>query len=366
MNLKSGEEVRVIVEKNKMMQENLAEIRQTCQDALEDAREIPQVQTAAKVSVPTLAVTTVASGMTLAFAFDFLPFLQYTFTSPVLFFWRRRRKGYGVVYNSVSKTPVDLAIVRLFSLSDNKLMRSRVTDKQGRYFFQVNPGQYRISVIKAGYRAPSDYLKDVHDDKIYLDVYHGEPIEVKDRDTAITANIPVDPATIGQTEIPKRAIWIPRLRLLQKSLAILGIAAAIAFAVLRPNVLSIAMAGVQAMLYLTVRRLASVPRPKSWGIVYDKQTGRPLQNVITRIFSPRYNKLLETARTDSKGRYSFLLGPDEYSATFEKEGFLPHEIRPIDLTGSKEPVEFGMKVPLAPKTTQQIQTKEYEEDQSSQ
>ena len=88
--------------------------------------------------------------------------------------------------------------------------------------------------------------------------------------------------------------------------------------------------------------------------------------MITRIFSPRYNKLLETARTDSKGRYSFLLGPDEYSATFEKEGFLPHEIRPIDLTGSKEPVEFGMKVPLAPKTTQQIQTKEYEEDQHGQ
>ena len=82
----------------------------------------------------------------LSVAFDFLPFLQYFFTAPVLFFWRRRRKGYGVVYNAIAKTAIDLAVVRLFQIDPanpsarGRLVKSRVTDRGGRYFSWFNLG----------------------------------------------------------------------------------------------------------------------------------------------------------------------------------------------------------------------------------
>ncbi|MFH1404851.1 MAG: fibronectin type III domain-containing protein [Patescibacteria group bacterium] len=332
----------------------------TMNSALNGVRAIPEVQQAAKISVPTLAVVTVASGIMLALAFDFIPFLQYIFSAPILFFWRRKRKGYGVVYNSISKEPVDLAIVRLRRVNDNKLLSTRVTDKGGRYFFLVQAGQYQIEVTKPGFVFSSEYLKEVTDDKIYMDVYHGEPIEVTENNAVITANIPVDPVQVQNGLHPRKKMAI-RLRTIQRFVALVGVLGAIVFAVLRPTAVAFVMIAVQCGLYLLVQRLTIVKKPKSWGIVYDRQTGRPLSNVVARIFEPKYNKLLETAVTDSKGRYSFLLGPDIFFATFDKDGFNRHEIRPIDYQGVDEPTELSAEVRMNPKAgstqTQNTQTK---------
>ena len=62
---------------------------------------------------------------------------------------RRRRKKWGVIYNALTKLPVDLAIVRLMDQS-GKVIRSVVTDKEGRYFI-VGEGVYRVAVMKNGF-----------------------------------------------------------------------------------------------------------------------------------------------------------------------------------------------------------------------
>jgi len=324
------------------------------QEFLETVRDLPGVQTIAEISTPILALTAGASIVVLSLAFDFLPFLQFIFTAPILFFARRKRKGYGVVYNAIGKTPIDLAVVRLYQLADDeeaapssgRLLQSRVTDKGGRYFFLVPAGRYRLSVTKSGFEFPSTYLKDEHTDGRYLDVYHAEAIEVSTQGVVMTANIPMDPSQAAKYQAPSSVIWRTRLRMIQHSVAILGVVASFVFAIIRPTSFSIFMVAVQTVVYLFVRRLAKQHKPMSWGIVYARETGRPLVNVMARVFEPKYNKLLETQVTDSRGRYAFLLGPNEYFAVFEKEGFEQKEIKPIDYSANEEPVNFSETVAL--------------------
>ncbi len=335
-------------------------VGEVVEETLETIRELPGVEEAAEVSVPALVVTAGASTVVMAIAFDFLPFLQYLFTAPILFFWRRKRKGFGVVYNAISKTPIDLAVVRLFELTPEaeaqnlpgRLVKSRVTDKAGRYFFLAKPGRYYIAVSKAGYDFPSAYLQGQPTDGNMLDLYHGHTIEVTQDDAVITANIPMDPSQTEKFHAPSSIMWRARLRVFQHVVAMLGVIAAVVFAIIRPTPLSIAMIAVQVVVYLLARRLAKPRKPISWGIVYDSQTGRPLSRVVARIFEPTYNKLLETQVTDSKGRYAFMLGPNQYFAVFERNGFNPKEIRPIDFTQTTEAQNFSEDIGLDPNANQ--------------
>lgn len=327
------------------------------QEVLDRIRDLPGVETTSRIATPVLALTAGASIVVLSVSFDLLPFLQYFFTAPILFFWRRKRKGYGVVYNAIGKTPIDLAVVRLYALRNDeeatpgsgRLLQSRVTDKGGRFFFLVPPGRYRLSATKVGFEFPSAYLQGERTDGTYLDVYHAEAIEVQTRDVIITANIPMDPSQAAAFHAPAAVAWRARLRVLQHSVAALGLVTAVVFAVIRPTVFSLGMIAIQMALYVLVRRLAKPFKPVSWGIVYARDTGRPLARAVARIFEPKYNKLLETQVTDSKGRYAFLLGPNEYFAVFQKEGFEQKEIRPIDYSAQAEPTSFSARVALASK-----------------
>ena len=99
---------------------------------------------------------------------------------------RKKREKWGVVYNSLTKLPVDLVIVRLFSIDTNRLVQSKVTDGQGRYSFVVNPGRYRLEVKKMNFTFPSLLLKDWQSDSEKTDIYHGEQISVTEKRLSCT------------------------------------------------------------------------------------------------------------------------------------------------------------------------------------
>jgi chitodextrinase len=344
---------------------------------LEKIRDVPGVKETTSVAIPVIAVAAAASAIVLTVAFDLVPLLQYLFTSPALFFWRRKRKTFGVVYNAYSKIPLDLAIVRLYRVSDTAriqdhdrtqkglttpaiqsgsyrveepktgLIRTKVTDKQGRFHFLIQPGTYRLVVTKAGFVFPSQYLLLKKEEEAFLDVYHGEAIHVTAQDAVITPNIPLDPVVNEHRHEPGRIIWMRRFRRAQQWTAIAGNILAMGVLLVQPSFLTLALSGIQIIVYLLIRRLVSPRKPKSWGIVYDKDTGRPLKNAVVRIFEPRYHKLLETSVTDGVGRYTFLLGPSSYESRYEKTGYKTVEIKPIDFTKQKETVELATDVGLS-------------------
>ncbi|MEY4744065.1 MAG: hypothetical protein RL272_10, partial [Candidatus Parcubacteria bacterium] len=324
----------LLIKNPENIQQAVAATTQQTVDSVKEAIDNPIIekqtqQVAAPTAVAAAVANAAAAGSATATAVPYLLYVYSFFAHPTLLIARRRRKKWGIVYNALTKLPVDLAIVRLLDAKSGRILRSAVTDKDGRYFFIVQKGEYKMTAVKAGFVFPTVYLKGAKEDVNFFDLYHGENIEVKE-ETAITANIPLDPVTVEKT--PRKIMLEGIGRRFQKSLGILSISAMVISAIITPTVIMLALLGGNVVLYLVFRRLAIPPKPKNWGIVYDDATGKPVQNVVARIFESKYNKLLETQVTDVKGRYAFLVGNNIYYVTFEKPGYQKQQKGPLDLT----------------------------------
>ncbi len=251
---------------------------------------------------------------------NLLSYLRFLFLQPILLLGLRRRKKWGVVYDSLTKLPVDLAVIRLLDANTNKIVQSRVTDAKGRYVFLANPGTYRLVVEKQKFIFPSKILQDFKEDTTFLDIYHGEIIHVDENYTIIAANIPLDTAG-AEEKTPRRIIIDKHWRSFQNFVASLSVAAGILSVIITPTWWTVLLLLSQILLYYLFKRVAIPKKPKSWGIVYDRDTKKPVGRTIARLFSKQFNKLVSTEITDNSGRYSFMVGPSDYYVTFEKTGY---------------------------------------------
>ena len=313
--------------------------------SLECLRADARVQLAAKIA-KILSLLTVIGGTTiLASSFNLWNFLRFFFTQPFLLFARRKRKNFGVVYNAATKAPIDLAIVRLYNEA-GKLVRTIVTDDEGRYFFKMDPGRYSIKVIKEGYVFPSEFVLGKKKDGPYLDVYTKGIIEVTDADAVIAANIPVDPEQEWSHHSAKAVIWRRFLRVFQHVIAISGVILSLSIVIFFPSVLNGILLAVQILLYLLTLRIARPKKPTGWGIVRDKTSNKPLSNAVVRLFEPKFNKLIETTVTDRHGRYAFMVGQSKYFVTYEKPGYGKQELKPVDYTKMAELTPIAVDINL--------------------
>ncbi len=334
LTLESLENVAIFTEK--VIREEIAKIIDN--PKVEEANE--------KVAAPAVAVVALV-GYSTAISFATLfPYLQFLFTQPILLLFPKRRKGWGVVYHSLSKMPIDLAIVRLYEKVTNRLVQTRVTDREGRFAFFVQPGQYFIRIVKPNFSFPTVYLKDKKEDIKYFDIYHGEEILVTEKNTLVTPNIPLDPVEAARTTPDRRIVLAHFGRKVQNFVALSGIILATASVIISPQLWMVAVLLGHCILYALFRRLARPRKQKSWGIVYETATKAPVGLTVARIFETEYNKLLETQVTDGRGRYSFLVGNNAYYVTFSKPGYAPKQTDTIDLRGRKEGAAVGLDVGL--------------------
>jgi hypothetical protein len=301
-----------------------------------DAIRSPETQEVAKeIITPAAIAIAVTNASTAASATSVLAYLRFLFTQPFLLFGRRKRRPWGVVYNALSKQPIDLAVVRLIHQGTSLVIQSRVTDAKGRFSFLVPPGSYRIEATKAGFTFPSAYLKDDKQDGEYTDVYHGERIEVK-KDAAIQVNIPLDPE--AKEEIPKKVLYKKYARKAQSFVGVAGILASLAALVSVPTLVMAVFFVGQVVMYVVFRRLAIPKKPTNWGVVYEDGSKRALGRVVVRIFSKRFNKLLETQVTDAKGAYGFYADKDVYYVTAEHPEYEKYQSTDLDLRKKEEKV----------------------------
>ncbi|KKU14036.1 MAG: Fibronectin type III domain protein [Candidatus Magasanikbacteria bacterium GW2011_GWC2_45_8] len=274
-----------------------------------------------------------------------IPYLRFLFTQPLLIFSRRRRKGWGLVYNSLTKVPLALATVRLIDSASGRIVQSRVTDSEGRYAFFVKQGAYKIQVNHGNFSFPSKFLAGLREDNQFIDLYHGEPIAVSLGGALVTANIPLDPVGVEKPagKILRQLFW----RRFQHGMSILSLILTGGFLIIKPSLVTMGITALQIAFYFLFRRLAIPRKPKSWGIVYEHTQKIPLANTIARIFDKKFNKLLETQVTDKTGKYAFLVGKNEYYVVFERPGYEKQTSNTIDLTKTMEPVSVvGFDVEL--------------------
>lgn len=296
------------------------------------------------IAAPTALVVVSANAAVALPELGFLPYLRFLFLQPLLLF-RRRRHGWGTVYNSMTKLPVDLAIVRLYNTVQKRLMRTTVTDRNGRFLFFVSPGSYHLEVTKPQFAFPSTYVQGKTEDVQYDNVYGGLPFVVPSQ-ALIAPNIPIDPHIPEKTdrEVLRQA-WKRRFHTIFSSLGIF-LAAGIWF--VSPTIVNTTALGVHVGLFFLFRRLARGISPKTWGIVSDFLHRKPLAASIVRIFEPTYNRLLETQVTDPSGRYAFLVGRNRYYLTVAKQGYTSAKSGIFDLTTGPDRAVVAENILLEP------------------
>ena len=230
---------------------------------------------------------------------------------------RKKRPPWGIVYNSATKLPLSQTIVRLFNLATNKLVETRVTDKEGRYGFLVNTSDYVLSATKANYTFPTVIVKDKIDPP-YSDIYRGQPLHVQAEKT-INVNIPIDPPSkpveIKNALVRNLLLGISKARI---PVLFLGTLFAIWLIITRRELFDYISFGFYSLLWSGEIRLNRI---KPWGVAYDSKTKKPLADVVVQIFDQEYNKLLETKTTDKLGRYVFFVKPGNYYLLAGKEAY---------------------------------------------
>lgn len=306
--------------------------------------DTPEVQTANKaIVIPTAAAVGVASVSTAANVPQILLYFRFLFTQPFALLNRRRRKQWGMVYNAITKMPIDLAVVRLIDVVQNRVVQSKVTDRVGRYHFFVEPGKYKIEITKNDFNFPPTYLQGKKEDGNIADLYLGTEI-LMEKAGPVSFNIPLDP--IGIEKTTKQILKESAKKHVAEVLSVMGVLVTGVSFVVTPTPLVGAFLVAHVGSFFLFRRLSIGKRPTGWGFVLDASDREPLKRAVVRIFDTQYSKLLETQVTDNKGRYGFLVGKNLYYVMAEHPGHKKFVSDPIEIKNEKEGGIVGIDIKL--------------------
>lgn len=267
--------------------------------------------------------------------FDILALLRLVFSQPILLISKRKREAWGLVYNSLNKLPVDLAIVRLVDPATSRILQTKVTGKSGRYFFKAAPGTYRLEVIKDGMVFPSQLLMSSKSDGRKTDLYHGAALTITEHYPVINATIPGDPKVEEKTLA--RLKWERAGRIIQVLLSFFGVGVTGYSLFLAPEKWHLWLLLIIHILVLALFiRLAIPKHPEGWGVVTDTNSQKPLPGVVAKLYNTEYGRPVSYELTDRHGRYYFLAGDSTYQIRFEKSEYKPKTTAEIDVRGKEE------------------------------
>jgi len=297
--------------------------------------EEPTVDGIVKVVNTVAMATAVATGLTgliplatRAGDFLYLPIRILTFLG-VGFGFIRRKKEWGVVYDSVTKQPLDPVRIILKD-KDNKEIKSVITDMQGRFGFLVSPGQYYLEAKKTNYQFPTQKIL-TDKDEIYDNIYKGELLTITDPNVMMV-NIAMDPIGFDWNEIAKRNyIKFNYLkekikRFLPDFIFLLGFIFSVLFWFFKPTLFNKIIVIIFMLLWV-LRKLGFHKRV--WGMLLRKEVKikKPLSFAILRLFYKGTTKpQIAHAITDVNGRYYCLVEPETYDIIIEEKKEIVYEL----------------------------------------
>lgn len=275
------------------------------------------------------ALALVLANLSLATRFsNVLRFLQQFFQEPILLLLRRRRRGYGTVFESLSKQPIDLALVRVIDAETNRVVASRVTDRDGRFYAMVPAGNYRFAVVKRGFDFPSRYLAGETSDETFGQINTGQAVLASGKG-GIDVNLPID----GPADDAPAAQILKRhsRRFVQTVLAYAGLILGAISTIFAWTILSWILLAVHVILFLLFSRLTYIPFGKPWGTVKNQRTGEKLSRAVVRIVDNHYNKVLDSRVTNRAGQYGFIVGKNVYRLFTDKPSYQKFRGEPFEV-----------------------------------
>lgn len=261
--------------------------------------------------------------------------------SQLLFSWFQvtKKPSWGIVFDAVTKQPLDPVVVSLKDVS-GAVIQTSITDMEGRYGFLAPPGMYSIEAHKADYVFPSKILLNEQRDTVYSHLYFGGTFEVRDGGEIITRNIPLDPVGFNWNEFEKRKLGLlvqvkkdRRVRALSLGLFSIGFSSSIVAIFVSPSIWNYIILS----LYVVAGILQVSILPKKAGRVVSRD-GMPLSFGVLRVYSQTLNKEMKKVVLDASGRYYCLIRNGEYYVTLEARNqdgtySLVHTSRPFSVRG---------------------------------
>jgi len=275
------------------------------------------------VSTTGLLVTTIAAASSFSL-FDILFILLRLFDLLLITLGLKKKVlPWGVVYDSITKQPLDPAYVILKDLK-GKEIASAITDLDGRYGFLVEPGVYQIEAHKTNYDFPSKKLAGKTQDELYNNLYFSENIEVKKSGEVITKNIPLDPIKFDWNEFAKKknnlmkfySKWTAQVGRIYDFLFAVGFVIAVISYIFAPYPYNMIVA-ILYVVFLILRFLGL--KPRAYGYVFEKSTGNPLSFAIIRAMLPNSEQQVASKACDKYGKYYCLVPPGKYYVKVEKK-----------------------------------------------
>jgi len=227
---------------------------------------------------------------------------------------RRKRKNWGIVYDSATKQPLDPVIVRLVDAQTGKVVEEAITDLYGRYGFLTTRGNFRIEVLKSHFKFPSENLKGASDG-IYSNLYYGSEISITSTTDVINPNIPMDPIAYDFNQEAKKQMFKQdpvREVVFSKFFKVLfwvGLTFSLVAVLANPNPINYTTVGV----YGFVLALGLVfPKKKLWGVIEDKKA-RPLKGIKLELNHPELEGVVVgRAISNFEGKFLLKAKPGRY------------------------------------------------------
>ncbi len=281
----------------------------------------PIIQTTAAVAVPIVGV---ANPSLVTNALNWYYYINH-FLSWLLSLLgiRKKRKPWGVVYNSITKGVIDLVIVRLFEKASNRLIETQVTDKSGRFSFLAPPGEYYITATKNPLVFPSQIVKGTIDGD-YSNIYRQESFSISTPDQVMTLSVPLDPPAFDHARVAQRFHLVKWWKTFvgKNPLAplLVGFIISEVLVLYIPNSVNYTLLWFNGFFLITQMALG-LKSEKEWGLVFDAVSLAPVPLAAITIFDAQEGKMLRTRLTDYFGRFSFLTPTGKYLLAVNKEGY---------------------------------------------
>ncbi|MEI8337945.1 MAG: LamG domain-containing protein [bacterium] len=235
---------------------------------------------------------------------------------------RKKRQPWGVVYDSVTKEPLDPAYLVIKDKDGNDITES-ISDLNGRYGFLTTSGTYKIEANKSNYIFPSKKLEGKIEDELYNNLYFGELFTSDPTNPVITKNIPMDPIDFDWNQFAKLerkeinfSLADPIIARITNAFFALGFLSSVAILLIAPTILN----GLVVFLYIFFGLLQTFGvRVKTFGRLVDSQTGKPLPFAIVRAIYSQINQEIGHVVADKFGRYYSLVPKGEYDVRVDKK-----------------------------------------------
>ncbi|MFH1769262.1 MAG: hypothetical protein ABH833_01190 [Parcubacteria group bacterium] len=325
--------------------ENISFINKITNTATNASRKVSETSDEISIaSVPFVIASSLMSSANLLFSgVGILQYLRYVIGMiAVILGIKKRAKPWGTVFNSKTMQPLPFTSVQLLN-KDKRVIETRVTDKDGRYGFILNPESFEtdtpevmINVNRKGFVFPSNRPQMPQGLTLYRNIYAGGLIRFT-KESTVNYDIPIDPLEEGQKEA--RSLAGPLRMFIHNSFVkIVNIAFWISLVFVPLNYIydrtTFNLVLLIVLFVINIFRIFGDLKEKPYGMVVDRSRMNPMPYALISVDS-KEGQRKGFAVSDESGKYILITEKGQFDVSL----FTPATIQPPRI----QKIEVGTK-----------------------